>query len=72
METKKPKIKGNQDGINGRNESYQVNGKKVPRKELVKEVEKKQHSGYHIYKREGQKYVRDNPDASKKDNVNGK
>ena len=63
-------IKGNQDGPNGRNETYRV-GKRpsVPRAEVVKEVEAGLHPGYHIITVDARKYVRDNPDASKKDNV---
>ncbi|MAS87857.1 MAG: DUF3892 domain-containing protein [Micavibrio sp.] len=65
------KIKGNNDGPGGRNETYDIGKrKKVPRKDLVKEVESGLHPDAHIYKRKGQKYVRDNPDKSKKDNVN--
>lgn len=65
------KIKGNRDGENGRNETYDVGRRKgVPRKQLVREVEQNKHPDAHIYRREGQKYVRDNPDGSKHDNVN--
>ncbi len=67
------KIKGKQDGENGRNEHYDVgNRKNVDRETLVKEVERGKHSGYHIYERGGEKYIRDNPDNSTKDNVNKK
>lgn len=66
------KIKGNRDGENGRNETYDVGKRKdVPRKKLVKEVEEGLHPGYHIYERDNEKYIRDNPDNSTKDNVNG-
>ncbi|MGQ3888254.1 DUF3892 domain-containing protein [Legionella sp. CNM-1927-20] len=65
------KIKGNNDGVNGRNETYDVGSRKnVPRKQVVKEVKNGQHPGYHIYQRGDQEYVRDNPDGSKKDNIN--
>ncbi|CAM3011587.1 TPA: DUF3892 domain-containing protein [Legionella pneumophila subsp. pneumophila] len=65
------KIKGNQDGINGRNETYNIgNRKNVSRSQAVKEVKNGQHPGYHIYHNNNQEYVRDNPDNSKKDNVN--
>lgn len=66
-----PKIKGNRDGKGGRNESYQIGTRKqVSRKRAVKEVEAGDHPGAHVVKVNRQKYVRDNPDSSKKDNVN--
>jgi Protein of unknown function (DUF3892) len=65
------KIIGNGDGPNGRNDSYQVgNRKQVDRKQVVKEVKDGKHLNYHIYHRNNQEYVRDNPDRSKDDNVN--
>jgi len=65
------KITGNNDGIGNRNEHYRVgNRSDVPRRDVVKEVERGKHPDYHIYERGGQKYIRDNPDSSKKDNVN--
>lgn len=44
--------------------------KNVSRTEAVREVEQGKHSGAHVVKVNNKKYVRDNPDASKKDNVN--
>jgi Protein of unknown function (DUF3892) len=68
---RKPRIKGNRDGKNGRNDTYDIGGRKaVPRKNVVKEVENGQHPDYHTMTRCGEKYIRDNPDKSKKDNVN--
>lgn len=68
-----PRIEGNQDGEGGRNESYKVWGRgDISRPQLVKEVEAGMHSNVHIVKVNGEKYVRDNPDHSKKDNVNQK
>lgn len=65
------KIKGNQDGENGRNETYEIgNRKEVPRKQAVQEVKDGKHEGYHIYKRGDEEFIRDNPDKSTKDNVN--
>lgn len=64
-------IKGNNDGPNGRNETYKVgNRPAVPRSEVVKEVEAGLHPGYHTMRVGGRKYVRDNPDSSTADNVN--
>ena len=65
------KIIGNNDGEGGRNESYKIgNRAKVPRRTAVREVENGLHSGSHVVRINGQKYVRDNPDQSKSDNVN--
>jgi len=70
-DTKMTKIKGNNDGPGGRNESYTIGSRKsVSRKQAVKEVEAGKHPGAHTVKVNGQKYVRDNPDQSKSDNVN--
>ena len=65
------KIRGNNDGKNGRNETYNVgNRKNIPRPQMVKEVDQGKHPGAHTVKINGQRYVRDNPDGSTKDNVN--
>lgn len=65
------RIKGNQDGPGGRNESYKIGSRShVPRPKAVKEVEQGKHPGAHVIKVEGRKYVRDNPDSSRRDNVN--
>lgn len=65
------KIIGNNDGPGGRNESYKIGGRPaVPRVEAVKEVERGDHPDAHVVKINHRKYVRDNPDHSRKDNVN--
>lgn len=65
------KIIGNNDGPGGRNESYRIGSRKhVPRSQAVREVKQGKHPGAHIYKLNGREYVRDNPDESKRDNVN--
>lgn len=65
------KIIGNNDGPNGRNESYQIGSRKhVPRTQAVREVDQGLHPGNHTVTINGRKYVRDNPDESKRDNVN--
>jgi hypothetical protein len=65
------KIIGNNDGPGGRNETYKIGDrKKVQRKTAVKEVKAGKHPDAHVVKRNGEEYVRDNPDNSKKDNVN--
>ncbi|NOX95784.1 MAG: DUF3892 domain-containing protein [Alphaproteobacteria bacterium] len=65
------KIIGNNDGPNGRNDTYNIGSRKnVPRPQTVKEVELGKHPGAHTVKIKGRKYVRDNPDGSKSDNVN--
>ncbi len=47
-----------------------VRRKNVSRTQAVREVEGGQHPGAHVVKINGRKYVRDNPDSSKSDNVN--
>lgn len=65
------KIIGNNDGPNGRNESYKIGSRlRVPRTKAVKEVEAGKHPDTHVVLVNHRKYVRDNPDSSKKDNVN--
>ena len=65
------KIIGNNDGPGGRNESYKIGSRKnVPRTQAVKEVKEGRHSGAHVVKVNNKYYVRDNPDPSRKDNVN--
>ena len=65
------KIRGNNDGPGGRNNSYKVgNRPKVGRRTAVKEVKQGQHPGYHTVKVNNREYVRDNPDPSTDDNVN--
>jgi hypothetical protein len=65
------KIIGKNDGPGGRNEHYKIGGRnKVPRTQAVREVKDGQHSGAHVVKINRREYVRDNPDSSKRDNVN--
>jgi hypothetical protein len=65
-------IKGNQDGPRGENESYKIPGRgsAIPRPIVVREVEQGKHPHFSVYKRDGVKYVRGNPNAVRKDNVN--
>lgn len=63
-------IKGNGDGPGGRNETYSIPGRGVVgRKSLVREVEQGKHPDFSIYTREGEKYVRGNPDSMAGNNV---
>lgn len=65
------KIKGNNDGPGGRNETYDIGSRKdVPRTQVVKEIKQGKHPDAHVVKVNGREYARDNPDHSKKDNVN--
>lgn len=67
------KIKGNNDGPGGRNETYKIGSRQaVPRTEAVREVKAGKHPDTHVVKINGREYVRDNPDSSTKDNVNRK
>lgn len=63
------RIRGHQDGPNGGNEHYTYKGQVYTRPQMVKKVEN-EGLGAHIIKVEGKKYVRDNPDGTKNDNVN--
>lgn len=65
------KIRGKNDGPNGRNEHYDIGARKnVPRRNVVAEIKRGEHSGAHIVTINDREYARDNPDGSKKDNVN--
>lgn len=64
------RIKGNNDGPNGRNESYTYKGKTYTRTQMVKRVEQGLHQENTVVTIKGKKYVKDKPDQSKKDNVN--
>lgn len=67
------KIKGRNDGPNRRNEHYDIGSRKnVPRPEVVKEIKKGLHPDAHVVKIKDRDYARDNPDSTKKDNVNPK
>jgi hypothetical protein len=64
-------IKGNHDSENGGNDSYTIPGRgEVSRLALVREVEKGKHPNFSIYQRDGEKYVRGNPDSRPSNNVN--
>ena len=65
------RIRGNNVGPNGRNETYRVGSRpSVPRPQVVRAVKRGDCPGYHVVKIKGREYVRDNPDPSKRDNVN--
>lgn len=65
------RIKGRNDGPNGRNEHYDVGSRtNIPRRKMVQEVKDGKFPNNHVVEINGQKYVRDNPDGTKRDNVN--
>jgi hypothetical protein len=65
------KIKGNQDGTGGRNETYTIPGRgTVKRKPLVKEVKQGKHPKFDVYKRGKEEFVRGVPDGQNGNNVN--
>ena len=65
------KVCGKNDGPGGRNEHYDIGGRKnVPRRNAVAEVKRGEHPDVHVIRVNGREYVRDNPDQSKADNVN--
>ena len=64
-------IRGNNDGENGRNDSYTIQGRGVvTRQKLVNEVEAGKHPDHSVYQRDGEKFVRSNPDSTESNNVN--
>jgi len=65
------KIKGNEDGPGGRNETYRIPGRSssIPREKLVEEVRDGKHPNFGVYTRNGKEYVRANPNQLRKDNV---
>lgn len=65
-------IKGNRDGENGRNESYRIPGRSssITRSTLVRELEAGKHPDFGTYTRNGETYVRANPDYTECNNVN--
>jgi len=65
------RIIGNNDGPSGRNESYDIGSRKnIPRRTVVREIERGDHPGAHVVEVNGEKYARDNPDHTTRDNVN--
>jgi hypothetical protein len=71
LEMRMTKIRGRNDGPGGRNEHYDVGSRKnVPRPVVVKEIKQGKYPDAHVIKVRGREYARDNPDGSKKDNVN--
>ncbi len=65
------KIKGNNDGPGGRNETYCIGSRKnVSRSQVIREIKRGDHPDAHVVKINHREYVRDNPDHTKKDNVN--
>lgn len=70
------KIKGNRDGINNRNESYQIPGigKNILRKKAIQLYKQGKLNKFGVTKItiNEEEYLRDIPDKSKKDNINRK
>lgn len=65
------KIKGNNDGPNGENLSYSVQGRNIPKNVLIPLVEAGKYPGYHVLTADdGKKWIRGNPDKRKNNNVN--
>jgi len=63
-------IRGNQDGDNGSNNSYTIQGRGVvTRKQLVKEIGQGKHPQHHVVEVDGEKYARSNPDRTINNNV---
>ena len=65
------KIKGRNDGPGGRNEHYDVGTRKnIARAIIVREIKDGKHPGAHVVRINNREYARDDPDGSKRDNVN--
>lgn len=63
------RIKGRRENETGANTHYKIGNRIVPRLKAVKIVERGDLPDYHIYKLNGKKYLRDNPDNREKDNI---
>ena len=65
-------ITGNQDGLKGGNDTYNIQGRgtDIPRKTLVKEVKAGKHPNHTTTKINGKEYVKAKPNNLEKDNVN--
>lgn len=64
------KIRGNQDGQNGENQSYTIHGRgTVSRRKLVSEIKSGQHPHHHVIKVDGTEFARSNQNSKKNDNI---
>ena len=66
------KIKGNNDGLNGRNETYTIPGRgsSIPRRKLINERKQGKHPNHTIIKINNDEYVKSKPNSNTNDNVN--
>lgn len=66
------KIKGNNDGSNGRNDTYTIPGRgsNIPREKIVKEVKQGNHPNHTITIINNVEYVKAKPNKNTNDNVN--
>lgn len=64
-------INGNQDGLNGGNDTYNIPGRgsNIPRSKLIKEVKNGQHPNHTTTKINGKEYVKAKPNLTSNDNV---
>lgn len=64
-------IRGNQDGVNGHNDTYRIPGRSstIPRAQVVQEVKAGKHPRHEIYTRGGVEYVRAKGDSITGNNV---
>lgn len=65
-------IKGNHDGENGGNETYNIpgRGKGIPRTTIAEEIKQGKHPEHTVTKIDGKEYAKSKPNSSEKDNVN--
>lgn len=66
------KITGNQDGLKGGNETYNIPGRgtNIPRKTIVSETKKGQHPNHIVTKVGNKEYIKAKANNTSKDNVN--
>lgn len=65
-------ISGNNDRPGGGNDSYSIPGRgnKIPRAQVVSEINQGKHTNFSTIKRNGIEFARAKPDNSKSNNVN--
>ncbi|MFA6197120.1 MAG: hypothetical protein WC656_10810 [Sulfurimonas sp.] len=65
-------IKGNQDGLKGGNETYNIQGRgsNIARNIIVSEIKKGLHPSHTTTKINGKEYAKAKPNNLEKDNVN--
>lgn len=65
-------IKGNQDGVNGGNDTYNIVGRgtNIPRATIVKEIKQGKHPEHTVTKINNEEYAKSKPNSTENDNIN--